>query len=423
MTNILHIATTDIGGAGTAAYRLHRTLQKTGFNSILIVFNKKRNDKSIIQFSFKLMNLAKKAKRKILYEFRRNRQSLLVEKYNFLNYSEIANYLPTSQLLAQIKFKPDIIVIHWVTHFINARNIQELYKATGAKIYWNLMDMASMTGGCHYAWDCTGYMNVCGECPALKSKSDRTVARNNFLYKEKYLKKLPLTIIAPASTLLLQAQKSTLFGQKIIKKILLPINENDFDIGNKIEARERFNLPKHSKVIFAGAQHINEERKGFAYFIAALNYLKKDFPEKFTKKLIILLAGKQNEQIQLPFNTKFVGYLTEKQLIKAYQAADVFLSTSVEDSGPVMINESIMTGTPVVAFDMGVAPDLVITKETGYRARLMDAKDLSKGLSYVLGLQKQEYYEMCQKCRETALNQYSVQQYNMNFSNILNYAI
>ncbi len=29
-----------------------------------------------------------------------------------------------------------------------------------------MMDMAPMTGGCHYAWDCEKYKMKCGGCPA-----------------------------------------------------------------------------------------------------------------------------------------------------------------------------------------------------------------------------------------------------------------
>ena len=56
---------------------------------------------------------------------------------------------------------------------------------------------------------------------------------------------------------------------------------------------------------------------------------------------------------------------------------------SIEDSGPMMINESIMCGTPVVCFDMGVARDLVHTGRTGYRAALRDSSDLAFGIREV----------------------------------------
>jgi glycosyltransferase involved in cell wall biosynthesis len=69
----------------------------------------------------------------------------------------------------------------------------------------------------------------------------------------------------------------------------------------------------------------------------------------------------------------------------------------------MMINESIMCGTPVVAFEMGVAPDLVHTGQTGYRAKLKDNEDLAKGIAQILGLSKDAYDAMSNNCRELGL--------------------
>ncbi len=39
---ILHISTVDYGGAGTAAYNLHKSFMEAGNDSRMIVLNKKR---------------------------------------------------------------------------------------------------------------------------------------------------------------------------------------------------------------------------------------------------------------------------------------------------------------------------------------------------------------------------------------------
>ncbi|HAK12692.1 MAG TPA: glycosyl transferase family 1, partial [Chitinophagaceae bacterium] len=46
---------------------------------------------------------------------------------------------------------------------------------------------------------------------------------------------------------------------------------------------------------------------------------------------------------QLPFAN------TEQALAKYYQLADLFISPSIEDAGPMMILESLPCGTPVIA--------------------------------------------------------------------------
>jgi len=93
--------------------------------------------------------------------------------------------------------------------------------------------------------------------------------------------------------------------------------------------------------------------------------------------------------------------------VRAYQMADIFVSPSIEDSGPMMINESIMCGTPVVSFNMGVASDLVITNETGYLAMLRDAHDLANGIRELLTLSDKNYQLMKKNCRQVGMEKTS----------------
>ena len=60
--------------------------------------------------------------------------------------------------MAKIDYKnTDFIFIHWLGGFINSYDIKRLYDATGAKIIFSMMDLESITGGCHYPWTCTKY--------------------------------------------------------------------------------------------------------------------------------------------------------------------------------------------------------------------------------------------------------------------------
>jgi glycosyltransferase involved in cell wall biosynthesis len=45
-----------------------------------------------------------------------------------------------------------------------------------------------------------------------------------------------------------------------------------------------------------------------------------------------------------------------------------------------MISEAMACGTPVAAFEMGSAYDLVNSGITGYRSELKNAEDLSQGI-------------------------------------------
>ena len=124
----------------------------------------------------------------------------------------------------------------------------------------------------------------------------------------------------------------------------------------------------------------------------------------------MLVAGREEKNFlaALPFEYKFLGLIdNEKELPFAYNAADIFVCPSVQDAGPMMINESLMCGTPVVSFDMGVAKDIVISGRTGYRASLNDCDDFAQGMYQILTSSNEEYLRLCDESRRLDMNQYS----------------
>ena len=67
-----------------------------------------------------------------------------------------------------------------------------------------------------------------------------------------------------------------------------------------------------------------------------------------------------------------------------YSAADVFIAPSLAESFGYVILESLCCGTPVVAFNVGGIPDLIVHKENGYLAKYKDADDLAKGIEFCI---------------------------------------
>jgi glycosyltransferase involved in cell wall biosynthesis len=163
------------------------------------------------------------------------------------------------------------------------------------------------------------------------------------------------------------------------------------------------------KVIFFGAVGLSEMRKGMNFLIESLEKLKEllsSSDSDLGDKILLLIAGKGFDVISgsLPFESQYLGYLDNNYgIASAYQAADVFLCPSVEDSGPMMINQSIMSGTPVVSFEMGVSLDLVISGETGYRAKLKDSSDMAQGIYNILNLSAADYNDLSIRCRNLGL--------------------
>jgi glycosyltransferase involved in cell wall biosynthesis len=267
--------------------------------------------------------------------------------------------------------------------------------------------MAPFTGGCHYSWDCTGYQRQCGSCPGLHSTDPHDLTYRNFTYKQGYFDKTDIRVISGSEGQYRELRQSTLFKHRPITKILLAVNPDVFKPVPSATAREKFGIAPDRKVIFFGAVHLENKRKGIAYLVGALKALKASLLDDpaLDSKITLLVAGQRFDEIEndLPFPYHYLGMLRSNgEMATAYQAADVFVCPSLQDAGPTMINQSLMCGTPVVAFETGVGLDLVITGTTGYRAELRNSEDMAEGIKRVLSLPAPEMEAMRKKCRAVA---------------------
>jgi glycosyltransferase involved in cell wall biosynthesis len=329
--------------------------------------------------------------------------------YSFFQLDEKNQTYRTRRILDAAGMKPDMIIILFAKGFINTKNIYEMQKYTGAKIFWLMFDMAPFTGGCHYSWECNGYQVNCGSCPGLYSSDPLDISHKNLQFKKDFLDKVNIHILAGSEWQYQQASKSTVFKNKPIHKLLLPINPSVFKPVDKAKLRQGLKVDPNKKVIFFGAVGLSETRKGMQYLIESLIKLKELILKSdsgLRDKILLLIAGRGFDTIagSLPFESQYLGYLDNNYgIASAFQAAEVFLCPSIEDSGPMMINQSIMCGTPVVSFEMGVSLDLVISGETGYRARLKDSSDMALGIFNILNLNATDYEKLSVQCRNLGL--------------------
>lgn len=404
---VLHIATRDKGGGGyNAAYRLHCHIRDAQNESVMVVLNKESDDPTVIEMSRHLTP----------WDRLRWVWASVLARYDNYRYGaplyfkvEKGEFFPIERLISVLPFKPDAIIVHWVAYYLTTRMMRRLNEILGAPLYWYMMDMAPLTGGCHYAFDCEGYMHNCGRCPQISnSVGDFDVSRRQMQKKLNDLRDVDITPVVPSSWLKRQAEASTMFGGRSVKLIMLGVDANIFKPIPQVEARITLGLPVAGKIVFFGAHNINEERKGIRYLIEALNILHEKLSDNkiLKESIIVVTAGlsASMDELFIPFKHIHIGFLKgEECLAAAYQAADVFVNASIEDSGPMMINESILCGTPVVAFDMGVSPDLVHTGRTGYRAKLRDAHDMARGLQILFELDTAAALSMRIACRELGL--------------------
>ncbi len=319
--------------------------------------------------------------------------------YHVQDIDQTFDYYSTRKILKKAGFNPDVIMIVFAQNFLNAKNIYELNKLTGAPVFWQIVDMASFTGLCHYAWDCNNYTRNCGRCPALFSLNERDTSFKNLNFKKNYIQKTNLNIVIGSDWLISRAKKSAIFKGKKISKVFLSLNSNDFlPQVNREQYLSEFRIPSEHFIISFGAMNLAAKRKGIKYIKEALAIVDK---AELRRKILVIYAGDRELSFDCGLNTKYLGVLDRNDLPKLYHCSDLFISASLQDVGPYTMIEALMCGVPVVSFNTGFANDFIRDDQTGYLTKANTSDELAKGILRFEKKSNQELNDIKQKCYHT----------------------
>ena len=92
----------------------------------------------------------------------------------------------------------------------------------------------------------------------------------------------------------------------------------------------------------------------------------------------------------------------ENELIRSYQNSDFFLNQSIQDTGPVMINEALACGVPVVSFKIGISNDVIRNNFNGYLATDI-SKKLGDRIIEITKVKTNHLKQMKKNARKTAI--------------------
>ena len=196
------------------------------------------------------------------------------------------------------------------------------------------------------------------------------------------------------------ASTSLLFKNKQLIHIPNLCDINIFKPMGKGWAKRLFNLSESKKLILFGAA-----TGGMGNIYKGWEYLQKAILHLSTSSYEAVIFGEYNKTVekQLPIKCNFIGKLyDEYSLSVLYNAADVFVTPSLADNFPNTILESLSCGTPVVAFNVGGIPDLIMHKSNGYLAHYKDCEDLKKGIEWCVS-----QYSIQEVCRSSIIKKYS----------------
>ena len=384
----LILSTFDLsGGAARATYRLHEGLRRMNIDSQMLVQYKTSHDSAIIG--------AKNKVEKILNQMRPTLDNLPLNYYNGRGRGAFSTqWFPDliENKIAQLS--PNIINLHWTCGFVQIETIPKLNKP----LVWTLHDMWTITGGCHYSFECSSYTQSCGTCPQLDSKKDNDISRWVWKRKAKYWQNLDITIVTPSIWLAKCVRASSLFRQATIEVIPNGIDIQRYKPFNRKVVREWLNLPQDKQLILIGANSLYLQRKGSEYLPKALELLKTSDANNI--ELVIFGTVPGEFKLDLGFKSHYIGNLSDDiSLAQVYAAADVFVAPYVEDNLPNTIMEALACGTPCVAFNTGGIIEMIEHEYNGYLAAAFDVEQLASGIAWILA-DKERWVRLCDRARQ-----------------------
>ena len=410
---VVQLCLQDYGGAGKAAYRLHKGLQHIGVDTTMLAVNKKSGDSSVKVFPSKYLGTLIHCLNVPSYVSPLWSQQLLRWRAELAKYPkrpaglEMFTDTLSDIQLDQIKEirESDIISLHWVAGTLDYLTAPLVLR--DKQIVWTLHDMNPFTGGCHYSGNCQKFKERCGACPQLGSAVEEDLSRQIWSQKKYAFQNLDLNIVTPSKWLANCVSESSLLSGFPIKVIPYGFPLDTFKAYPKAEIRKALKISENAKVILFGADSIVNSRKGFVYLLEALKRLA---PNK-EHATVVLTFGNLPPGIQI--NTEHtihnLGSLTdENQIALAYSAADVFVIPSLEDNLPNTVVEAMACGVPIVGFKIGGIPDMIEHKKTGFLAKPMDIGSLLEGIEWALSA-SESGDDISSLCRETSEKKYALE--------------
>lgn len=361
---VVHVATTDYGGAFKAVQRIQESIRLYGVQSDILVRSRSFDTDTIEVIDTSARRLFSKTK---------NLFNLL------LSHGEVVTDSFGSDLSRHPKIQEaDIIMLHWVNSFLSGKSIRQLVKLH-KPIIWVMHDMWVFTGGCHYDAYCGRYKDGCGRCLYLGRHWKKDISFYNLKKKKKLYNQIEISFVAISKWEKECAANSIPLKGQAVTWIPNPLDIDIFRPLNRGKLREKHGMPDKKIILFGADKALENPTKGFKYLVEALQYLDGE-------EYLAICFGKAPDKQKLMLENIEIKYLgtiqDEKELAEWYNIADVFVAPSLQEGFGYTVCEALACGTPVAAFAVGGIVDQVLHRENGYLAKVYDAKDLARGIVF-----------------------------------------
>ena len=391
MLDILFISTYDsFGGAARATYRIFESLKTSEIRCKMYTAIKNTEDESIHQ----LVCLENTEKLKFVHHLL---ESIRIQRFKRNRILESFGKASAGIIDEINSDSADIVHLHWICNYLSVQDIGHIRKP----IVWTLHDMWPFSGSEHSTFDINTFVYQDSELDPLQNSP--TIE----LFNEKVLAwdKQNFNIVAPSNWLAERARKSILFRSSAIHVIPFPIKTSFWRPKRKKELMKKFPFnPNKFQILFIGQNMINDPTKGWDLLLESLIKLNSEYSLGFE----LVLAGHEGDCPQeLPFNIISLGQIQDDQtLVQLYSSVHVLVIPSRAEAFSLVTCEAHSCGLPVVGYEIGGIPDIVIHQKTGWITEPFDTSDFADGIQWVLSNQERRS-ELSANSRRNVIEKFS----------------
>lgn len=306
----IQISSYDIVGNRFNGHDLHFYLREKDIDSKQVVLYKKSKDQHTYSYDFFAQNSAKGLlQRKIFLD------ADLVHMHLIHNILDL-NYLPIITRL-----KPTVITLH---------------------------DPFFLGAHCVHHFDCKKWQTHCMDCPYLDSlfPLERDYSALNFALKKDAIQNSKISAIVASNWMKNKVKKSPIWKGKKIYFLPFGINQDLFKPADINTAKTNLGIPLDNFVIMFRSDA--DEFKGLDIIKNALSKIGNG------KKITIISVGKTGllDEFKDKFNVIEHGWITDdKKMVSLYQACDMFLMPSRQETFGMMAVEAMSCGKMVLSIE------------------------------------------------------------------------
>ncbi len=317
------------GGASIAMLRLHRELRRRGIDSIIACWNKPEETYAY-QLTIPFIYILLRFLTKCIFRF-------------FWRSSPSTGLIPSGMADFVNKFKPDIVILHWLQ--LDTMSIAEIKKIK-SPIFWYFHDLWPIRGLTAHAWY---------KVPLGLKWLDRVCEWN----KKHIIQQMRDRIypVCASDWVAKEIRKSSVFAG--IEPTIIPLLvDSCFTIGSH-------KMTKRFRILNGSSFGLVAGLKGGDRLISVFRLLSEE--EKGRMELVIFGADGEPQDIE-GVHVSYLGFLKGDALALAYRDADVFVFPSRQETYGQTKLEALACGTPVIAFNETACAEGIMHKKNGWVA-------------------------------------------------------